>query len=147
MSGQQWVLVAEGVWYQDPSGSGVPAGRVSRPGAGEENMADVTVRCFDELEGYENQFLHAGKGLGVTAWRMNVLKLPPSWPDYPEHDHTEDGQEEVYVVLEGSVLLEAEGETWQLEPGVLARVGPEQKRRLLPGESGVTLLAIGGTPV
>ena len=111
-------------------------------------MADVTVKRLDELDSYEGsgRFLYAGKSLGVTAWGMNVERLPPGWPEYPDHDHAEEGQEEVYVVLKGSATLEAAGESWQLEPGSLARVGPAQKRKLVPGEEGVTLLAIGGTP-
>ena len=109
-------------------------------------MADVIVKRFEELESYEGQFLYAGKGLKVTAWGMNVLKLPPNWNDYPDHDHAGDGQEEVYVVLQGSAKLEAEGRSWDLAPGTLARVGPRQKRRIVPGDKGAVLLAIGGTP-
>ncbi len=109
-------------------------------------MVDVTVKRIDELEGYQGQFLNAGKGLGVTAWGMNVLKLPPNWADYPDHDHVKDGQEEVYIVLTGSAKLQAEGENWNLAPGMLARVGPRQKRKITPGDEGVTLLVLGGTP-
>lgn len=111
-------------------------------------MADVTVKKFDELESYqgEGRFNYAGKSLGVTAWGMNLEQFPPSWDGYPEHDHAEDGQEEVFIVLEGSATLHADGETWTLEPGSLARVGPSQKRRIVPGERGVTILALGGTP-
>ena len=109
-------------------------------------MVDVTVKEIDELEGYQGQFLKAGEGLCVTAWGMNVLKLPPNWGDYPDHDHVKDGQEEVYVVLKGSANLQAEGESWNLVPGKLARVGPRQKRKITPGKDGVTLLVLGGTP-
>ena len=109
-------------------------------------MADVTVKRFDELESYGGQFLYAGKGLGVTAWGMNVLKLPPKWADYPEHDHAKDGQEEVYLVLQGSARLQTGGESWNLHPGMLARVGSGQPRKIIPGDEGVTLLALGGTP-
>ncbi len=109
-------------------------------------MADVTVKSLDELESYAGQFLYAGKGLGVTAWGMNVERLPPNWAEYPEHDHAEEGQEEVYVVLKGSATLNAGGESWELEPGTLARVGAGQKRRIVPGDEGATLLAIGGAP-
>jgi uncharacterized cupin superfamily protein len=109
-------------------------------------MADVTVKRFDELESYHGQFLYAGRGVGVTAWGMNVLRLPPNWADYPDHDHAKDGQEEVYVVLQGSATLQAGGETWRLELGTLVRVGAGQKRKITPGASGVTILALGGTP-
>ncbi len=109
-------------------------------------MADVIIKGIDDLEGYQEQFLYAGKGLGVTAWGMNILKLPPDWADYPDHDHVKDGQEEVYVVLQGSATLQAEGEHWDLTPGMLARVGPEQRRKITPCDEGVTLLVLGGTP-
>jgi uncharacterized cupin superfamily protein len=110
------------------------------------NMADVTVKKFDELESYKGQFLYAGRGLGVTAWGMNVLRLPPGWRDYPDHDHAKDGQEEVYLVLDGSATLQAEGKSWKMEPGVLFRVGCAQRRKIVPAGEGVTLLALGGTP-
>ncbi|HZN54485.1 MAG TPA: hypothetical protein VFB67_04125 [Candidatus Polarisedimenticolaceae bacterium] len=115
-------------------------------------MPDVTYKKFEDLDAYRGegvrarQFLYAGKSLGVTAWKMNVLDLPPSWKDYPDHDHAKDGQEEVYVTLRGSAELEADGQTWSLSPGTLVRVGPNQKRKILPGPEGVTILAIGGTP-
>jgi mannose-6-phosphate isomerase-like protein (cupin superfamily) len=111
-------------------------------------MADVTIKRVEDLESYSGQgrFNYAGKGLGVTSWGMNILRLPAGWSDYPDHDHAKDGQEEVYIVLDGSARLHADGEDYTLEPGVLARVGPAQKRKIVPGPKGVTLLAIGGTP-
>jgi mannose-6-phosphate isomerase-like protein (cupin superfamily) len=115
-------------------------------------MADVTVKRIEELESYQGpggtpgQFLYAGRSLGVTAWGMNVLRLPANWAGYPDHDHVKDGQEEVYVVLRGSAQLQAGDESWRLEPGTLVRVGPAQKRKITPGADGVTLLALGGTP-
>lgn len=109
-------------------------------------MPDVTVKQFDELDNHEGVFLYAAKGLGVSSWGMNVERLPAHWDGYPEHDHAEDGQEEVYVVLEGSVKLQAEDESWELAPGSMARVGPAQKRTVVPGDAGATLLVIGGTP-
>ena len=65
---------------------------------------------------------------------------------YPEHDHEADGQEEVYTVLSGSAQLEADGQTWDLAPGVFPRVGPNQKRGISTGSEPCGLLAIGSTP-
>jgi uncharacterized cupin superfamily protein len=111
-------------------------------------MADVTVKRLDELESYkgQGQFVYAGKGLGVTAWGMNVLKLPAGWDGYPEHHHGSDAQEEAYIVLEGSAELHAGGQVWRLEPGTFARVGAQQARKIVPGDRGATILALGGTP-
>jgi len=33
-----------------------------------------------------------------------------------------------------------------LEPGTMARVGPEQHRRVLPGPDGIQVLVLGGRP-
>ena len=52
----------------------------------------------------------------------------------------------MYVPLAGSAALVAGGETFELRPGVWARVGPGQPRRLLPGADGFRYLAIGGVP-
>ena len=41
-----------------------------------------------------------GAGLGVTAFGLSVMELPPNADRYPEHTHGHDGQEEVYTVLE-----------------------------------------------
>ena len=109
-------------------------------------MAEITVKRFDELDGHQGQFLFAGKGLGVKSWGMNLLELPANWDGYPDHDHAKDGQEEVYVVLAGAADLRADGRSWTLTPGMLARVGPAEKRKIVPGNDGVTLLALGGTP-
>ncbi|OVE79765.1 hypothetical protein BVY01_01615 [bacterium I07] len=109
-------------------------------------MADVTVKKIEDFKDYGGQFFYAGKGLGVSAWGMNVAKLPAGWKDYPLHNHADDGQEEVYTVLKGDAKLEADGKSWELKPGVLVRVGPDQKRKITPGKRGVTILAIGGMP-
>ena len=115
-------------------------------------MADVMMKTIEDIESYQGsagppgQFLYAGKSLGVSSWGMNVLRLPAGWDGYPEHDHASDGQEEVYVVLKGGASLHAGNQTWSLEPGVLVRVGPNEKRKIVPGPSGVTILALGGAP-
>jgi uncharacterized cupin superfamily protein len=116
-------------------------------------MSDVTKKDIGELEYYQGpnaisgiKFRTAGRALGVTAWGMNVLEMDAGCPAYPEHDHVKDGQEEVYVVLRGSATLRCADGEWPLQTGSLVRVGPETKRKLVPGAEGVTILAIGATP-
>ena len=108
-------------------------------------MADVTVKHLDELESHEGRgrFLYARRGLGVSAFGMNVERFPAGYADYPEHDHA---KEEVYFVVEGSAVLHAGDESFDLTPGTFARVGAGQTRKLVPGGEGVTLLAIGAVP-
>ena len=69
-----------------------------------------------------------------------------SFKNYPVHDQSHDEQEEVYTALSGTAVLECGGEEHTLEPGVWARVGPDEKRKIVTGEEGARILAIGGTP-
>jgi uncharacterized cupin superfamily protein len=114
---------------------------------------EVTIKRIDELEYYDGphavpgiKFRYAGKNLGVSAWGMNVLELGPRCTGYPEHDHTGDGQEEVYVILRGAARLRAGGAERRLIAGELVRVAPGCKRCWFTDDEGATLLAIGATP-
>ncbi len=116
-------------------------------------MADVQVKRIEEIEFFQGpkaipgiRFHPAARALGVTAWGMNVLDIEPGCTGYPEHDHARDGQEEVYLVLRGGATLKAGDESVELAAGMLVRVGPKQRRKIVPGPEGVTLLAVGGTP-
>ena len=110
-------------------------------------MTDVTVKRNEEFEPtYGGGMLKVRAGLGVTSFGMQLLRLPPNFDRYPEHDHAESGQEEVFIVLEGSATLIAGDEQHLLEPGVYARVGPNETRKLVSGEQGMVALALGGIP-
>jgi hypothetical protein len=114
-------------------------------------MPDATVKSLDEMESfYDGMAVRARAALRVTSWGMQVFNLPPNWDGYPNHNHAagavDPGQEEVYIPLAGSATLELDGERHGLEPGVWARVGIEQLRRIVPGGEGFRYLAIGGTP-
>lgn len=88
----------------------------------------------------------AGDELGVQSFGLQVLDLPPAFPGYPAHDHAEDGQEEVYVVLAGSAEFEVGSEHVDAGAGTMLRVDAELRRTLVPGPDGVRILAIGCTP-
>lgn len=116
-------------------------------------MPEVTARKLIQLPYVRGEhavpglrFHLAGRELGVTAWGMNVLALDPGCAGHPEHDHAEDGQEEVYVVLGGSGQLVTGDVTTTLGPGVMVRIGPTTKRKLVPGDQGLVVLALGGLP-
>jgi quercetin dioxygenase-like cupin family protein len=110
-------------------------------------MADVTVKQLEELDtAYGGVMKRVRAGLGVKSFGMQVFDLPSNLDAYPEHDHSDDGQEEVYTVLDGAATLHAGGEEHELRPGVFARVGPDEKRKLATGEQPARVLALGATP-
>jgi mannose-6-phosphate isomerase-like protein (cupin superfamily) len=112
---------------------------------------DVTVAAIDEMEPIHGGLARRARAtLGVSSWGMQVFTLPPGWDGYPEHNHDstafDPNQEEVYIPLSGSATLVAGDRRFELVPGTMARVGPEQRRQILPGPEGIRFLALGGRP-
>jgi mannose-6-phosphate isomerase-like protein (cupin superfamily) len=106
-----------------------------------------TMKTIDELESIHHGAVKlAGAELGIRSFGMQVLEFPAGFTDYPEHDHAEDGQEEVYVVLRGRADFVVDGEQLTLSQGEMLKVDPANKRKLQPGENGVRILAIGCSP-
>jgi mannose-6-phosphate isomerase-like protein (cupin superfamily) len=68
------------------------------------------------------------KELGVTAFGVNAIVLPPS---YATGSHYHDEQEELYFLHSGHVAIEfGDGTSHELKPGGLARVDASTERRL-----------------
>jgi mannose-6-phosphate isomerase-like protein (cupin superfamily) len=113
----------------------------------ERKMGDYAVKRIDEMEAvFRGAFKRARAELGVESFGMQVIDLPPSYENYPEHDHTHDNQEEVFIALRGSGEIEIAGERFPLDGDQIIRVGPETKRKVWPGAEGIRLLVLGGTP-
>ncbi|HZA89406.1 MAG TPA: hypothetical protein VE401_04165 [Solirubrobacterales bacterium] len=52
----------------------------------------------------------------------------------------------LYVYIASGGTLRVGGREHRLEPGVLARVGPEGKRQIVPRPEGIRVLCLGGVP-
>jgi mannose-6-phosphate isomerase-like protein (cupin superfamily) len=110
-------------------------------------MADYTAKRIQDMEaGHGGGFVKARAELGVTAFGFQVIQLPPEFTGYPEHDHSESGQEEVFIALSGSGWIEIEGERVDLDSETIVRVGPDARRKVHSGPQGLRMLAIGGAP-
>ena len=110
-------------------------------------MPDYTAKRINDMEaGFGGGFLKARAELGVSAFGMQVIQMPPDYGDYPEHDHADSGQEEVFLTLSGSGSMDIEGERVDLDPETIVRVGAGAKRKIYAGPQGIRVLAIGGAP-
>jgi hypothetical protein len=110
-------------------------------------MPDVTVKRVEDFEAiFGGGFRRARAGLGVTSFGLAVIDLPPNFKLYPEHDQTHDDQEEVYTPVFGKVTLRVGEEEYELEPGVFARVGATEKRKLITGDEPARVIAMGAMP-
>jgi mannose-6-phosphate isomerase-like protein (cupin superfamily) len=111
-------------------------------------MSDVSAKRYSEMEGaFGGGMRKVRAELGLRAFGVQSMHMPPNYDGYPMHDHASSGQEELYVTLSGSGTMEVEGgESIALDPEVAVRVGPAQRRKVIAGPEGIRLLVVGGTP-
>jgi mannose-6-phosphate isomerase-like protein (cupin superfamily) len=111
-------------------------------------VADYTLKRIGEMEAiFGGSFHRARAELGVTSFGMQVFDMPAHADRYPEHDHSHDGQEEVYLVLRGSAEVVLDGdERVRIDPETPLRVGPSTRRKIVTGDQPARILAIGGIP-
>ena len=82
------------------------------------------------------------RALGARAFGFNHFRLPPGITGR-EHDHAEQGQEEVYVVLRGSGVMRVDGDEVELRPGIVLRVDPATTRVPVAGDDGLEFITFG----
>src|SRR5919199_3500569 len=110
-------------------------------------MADYTAKRIDEMDaGFGGAFKRVRAELGVESFGVQVLDLPPNLEQFPEHDHSASGQEEVYVTMRGTGWIDVDGERVDLDPETIIRVGPQTRRKIYTGDEGMRILALGGVP-
>ncbi len=83
------------------------------------------------------------KALEIESFGVNEFELAAGSTTYPEHDELKTGQDELFVILEGSGTMTIDGESFELMPGRYVYVTPESKRHIAPGSSGLRYVAIG----
>mgnify|MGYP001952165324 CR=1 FL=1 len=138
--------------------AGAPEAAVSEmPGVraveGHESSDDFTAMNFDEMDPFIGVVPGVGmypirKALGIESFGISrvVLEREPGVDDftgYPDHDHSEDGQEEVYVITAGSGGLRMVDDDIEVETGDMVRVAPDAKRKWIPAKEGLSFIAIG----
>lgn len=97
---------------------------------------------IDELgEGYG--FRKVRSALGVTAFGVNAIVMPPGYRGF---HHYHDDQDELYFVHSGSATVEVEGEERILGPGGLVHVESTTPRCVSNASEtdDLVLLVVGG---
>lgn len=73
---------------------------------------------------------------------FSVLDADPGWVG-KEHDHAEEGHEEVYFLVEGEATLTVDDEEIRMEAGDAVRVSPDATRQLKNGPLESTFVVAG----
>ena len=103
-------------------------------GTGGTRMSEYAVKKIDEMEAvFGGGFKRARAELGVESFGMQIIDMPANYENYPDHDHAQDGQEEVYVTLGGGGEIEIAGERFPLDGDHIARVASGTMRKVWPG--------------
>jgi mannose-6-phosphate isomerase-like protein (cupin superfamily) len=82
--------------------------------------------------------------LGCAELGVSVLECAPGWTGKP-HDHAEDGQEEIYVLLEGAATVTVDDDAVSMEAGDVLRIDPESVRQIHNGDE-ESLFVLAGAP-
>jgi mannose-6-phosphate isomerase-like protein (cupin superfamily) len=97
---------------------------------------------IDELgEGYG--FRKVRRALGVTAFGVNAVVMPPGYDGF---HHYHDTQDELYFVHRGTARVEVGGETRELGPGGLLHVESTTPRTVSNArdDEDLVFLVVGG---
>lgn len=96
------------------------------------------------------QRLDIRRRFDITSFGVQAFRAPSGVDVIREHDEIGPlgvpGQEELYVVLEGTATFELDGETVEAPAGSIVLVRPEAKRKAVAKDDGTTILVVGGTP-
>jgi uncharacterized cupin superfamily protein len=100
----------------------------------------VSIASVDRTS--DERFLSLRRALGVTSFGLNQITLQPGQRGRI-HRHRE--QEEVYLVLHGTLTIVLENEQHELTECQLLRVAPPIRRQLMnAGDVPCIVVAIGG---
>jgi mannose-6-phosphate isomerase-like protein (cupin superfamily) len=97
-----------------------------------------------EVELTNGTFRRIRAALGVRAFGINQVELPPNQSGF-EHDETESNQDEVYVIVAGGGRMTVGGDEIELVPGRFVYVSPEETRCLHSGPDGLSWIVVGAS--
>lgn len=100
------------------------------------------VARLDEIE-RRGRDIPVRENLGIRAFGVNAFTPGEDGALVGEHDEAGSGQEELYIVVDGTATFEVDGETIEAPAGTFVFIRPDARRKAT-GDG--TVLVIGATP-
>lgn len=97
------------------------------------------------IESFRDAFFKIRRALGTTAFGINEVRLAPDFEGV-EHDETDTGHEEVYLILDGDGTFTVDGETVPVVTGDYLRVDATTVRKPVAGAEGLHFLVVAAKP-
>jgi tetratricopeptide (TPR) repeat protein len=111
-----------------------------------ENGSGYAVARLDQIEDLNGMF-RVRKHFDVGAYGINAYRPKEDGELVGEHDETQLGHEELYVVLNGHASFTLDGEELDAPAGTLVFVrDPAVKRRAVSADPETRVLAVGAAP-
>jgi uncharacterized cupin superfamily protein len=99
--------------------------------------------AFTKIQpGGDDRFQRLRQELGITTFGLNLIKLAPGQRG---RIHRHEHQEEMFLVLEGTLTLIVEGDEREMEKGELVRVAPDLRRQLVNRHPAPLMLLAAGS--
>jgi len=98
---------------------------------------------YDDIEPVGGGLHFLRDALDCANLGVSVLDVEAGWSGKP-HDHADDGEEEVYVLVEGAATVTVGDETVSMAAGDALRVDPEATRQVEAEAD--SLFVIAGAP-
>jgi quercetin dioxygenase-like cupin family protein len=109
-----------------------------------------TIKSVDEFEEMEGSggatWRLARKTLRAESFGFNVVDIAPGG-QIPQHDHTGDNQEEVFIILEGRATIIAGDNEHEAPAGTYCRYAPEVSRTIRNDSDAKVRALLVGVPV
>jgi uncharacterized cupin superfamily protein len=109
-----------------------------------------TIKSIDDFEVMEGSggatWRLARKTLGAEAFGFNVVDIAPGG-EIPAHDHAEEDQEEVFIILDGQGTLVTDGEEHDAPAGTYCRLAPVVNRTIRNKSDAPVRALLIGVPV
>jgi quercetin dioxygenase-like cupin family protein len=102
-----------------------------------------TLVSYDDVDSVGGGLHFLRDALDCANLGVSVLDVEAGWSGKP-HDHADDGEEEVYVLVEGTATVTVADETVSMGPGDTLRVDPGATRRI--DAEADSLFVIAGAP-
>ncbi len=88
---------------------------------------------YEAVDQVSNAMHFLSEPLETEQVGVTVARCDPGWNSRP-HDHSDNGHEEVYVLIEGKATVVVDGEEVVMETGDALWISPESTRQIRNGD-------------
>lgn len=108
-------------------------------------MASYKRVNYTEIEPVSGGMHFLGDALDSEQMGVTIVRCEPHWRSR-KHDHTDDGHEEVYVLIEGDATVVIDDEPVEMERGDAVWIPPEATRQIRNGDTESAFVMV-STPI